>query len=198
MWQCIDFKHFTVESGRKDWYARTITKWHEQQWTCSKTKIIHLNKSNCIQLYTHTHIYIYLLRTCHEISLLLLMSNKRSTTILLYQGFWTYSIRNDKTLFCACVDNFKQNGVFWHHCACVDKFEQNGVFWRQRLPTVCVWTWPKYNKHHHDLKKQICRFIDMYTGKIFWPTAPCRGCPEKEIWGTGLGRVRFVFWLRWD
>ena len=25
----------------------------------------------------------------------------------------------------------------------------------------------------------------MYIGKIFWPTAPCRGCPEKEIRGQG-------------
>ena len=94
-------------------------------------------------------------------------------------------ILQDKTLFCACVDNFKQNGVFWRHCACVDNFKQNGVFWRQHLPAVRVWTWPKYNKHHHDLKNQLCRFIDMYIGKIFWPTAPCRGCPEKEIWGQG-------------
>ena len=103
----------------------------------------------------------------------------------LYQGFWTYYILQDKTLFCACVDNFTQNGVFWHHCACADNFKQNGVFWRQHLPAVRVWTWPKYNKHHHDLKKQLCRFIDMYIGKIFWSTAPCRECPEKEIWGQG-------------
>ena len=94
-------------------------------------------------------------------------------------------ILQDKTLFCACVDNFKQNGGFLRHCACADNFKQNGVFWRQHLPAVRVWTWPKYNKHHHDLKKQLCRFIDMYIGKIFWPTAPCRGCPEKEIWGQG-------------
>ena len=39
-------------------------------------------------------------------------------------------ILKDKTLFCACVDNFKQNDVFWRHCACVDNFKQNGVFWR--------------------------------------------------------------------
>ena len=58
----------------------------------------------------------------------------------------------DKTLFCAFEDNFKQNGVFW----------------RQHLPAVRIWTWPKYNKHHHDLKNQLCRFIDMYIGKIFW------------------------------
>ena len=94
-------------------------------------------------------------------------------------------ILQDKTLFCACVNNFKQNGGFWRHCACADNFKQNGVFLRQHLPVVRVWTWPKYNKHHHDLKKQLCRFIDMYIGKIFWPTAPCRGCPEKEIWGQG-------------
>ena len=25
----------------------------------------------------------------------------------------------------------------------------------------------------------------MYIGKIFRPTAPCRGCPEKEIGGQG-------------
>ena len=91
----------------------------------------------------------------------------------------------DKTLLCAFVDNFKQNGVFWRRCACVDNFKQNGVFWRQHLRTVRVWTWPKYNKHHHDLKNHLCRFIDMYIGKIFWPTAPCQGCPEKEIWGQG-------------
>ena len=42
-------------------------------------------------------------------------------------------------------------------------------------------------------KKQLCRFIHMYIGKIFWPTAPCRGCPKKRDLGTGLGRVRFVF-----
>ena len=94
-------------------------------------------------------------------------------------------ILQDKTLFCSCVDNFKQNGGFWRHCACADNFKQNGVFWRQHLPIVRVWTWPKYNKHHHDLKNQLCRFIDKYIGKIFWPTAPCRGCPEKEIWGQG-------------
>ena len=94
-------------------------------------------------------------------------------------------ILQDKTLFCACVDNFKQNGSFWRHCACADNFKQNGVFWRQHLPVVRLWTWSKYNKHHHDLKNQLCRFIDMYIGKIFWPTAPCRGCPEKEIWGQG-------------
>ena len=103
----------------------------------------------------------------------------------LTQGFWTYNIRKDKTLFCACVDNFKQNGVFWCHCACADNFKQNGVFWSQHLPTVRVWTWPKYNKHHHDLKNQLYPFVDMYIGKIFWPTAPCRGCPEKEIWRQG-------------
>ena len=94
-------------------------------------------------------------------------------------------ILQDKTLFCACVDNFKQNGICWRHCACVDNFKQNGVFWRQHLPAVRVWTWSKYNKHHHDLKNQLCRFIDMYIGKIFWPTVPCRGCPEKELWGQG-------------
>ena len=94
-------------------------------------------------------------------------------------------ILQDKTLSCACVNNFKQNGGFWRHCACADNFKQNGVFWRQHLPIIRVWTWPKYNKHHHDLKNQLCRFIDMYIGKIFWPTAPCRGCPEKEIWGQG-------------
>ena len=94
-------------------------------------------------------------------------------------------ILQDKTLSCACVDNFKQNGGFWCHCACADNLKQNGVFWRQHLPIVRVWTWPKYNKHHHDWKNQLCRFIDMYIGKIFWPTAPCRGCPEKEIWGQG-------------
>ena len=94
-------------------------------------------------------------------------------------------ILQDKTLFCACVDNFKENVGFWRHCACADNFKQNGVFLRQHLPVVRVWTWPKYNKHHHDFKKQLCRFIDMYIGKIFWPTAPCRGCPEKEIWGQG-------------
>ena len=103
--------------------------------------------------------------------------------------FWTYLLLQDKTLSCACVDNFKQNGGFWCHCACADNFKQNGVFWRQHLLIVRVWTWPKYNKHHHDWKNQLCRFIDMYIGKIFWPTAPCRGCPEKEIWGTGLGRA---------
>ena len=87
------------------------------------------------------------------------------------------------TLLTAIV--LKRNGIFWHHCACVDNFKQNGVFWRQHLPAVRIWTWPKYNKHHHDLKNQLYRFIDMYIGKIFWPTAPCRGCPEKEIWGQG-------------
>ena len=86
-------------------------------------------------------------------------------------------ILQDKTLFCACVDIFKENGVFW----------------RQHLLAVRVWTWPKYNKHHHDLKNQLCRFIDMYTGKIFWPTAPCRGCPKKEIWGQVRScSVRFL------
>ena len=57
-------------------------------------------------------------------------------------------ILQDKTLFCACVDNFKQNGGFWRHCACADNFKQNGVFWRRHLPIVRVGTWPKYNKHH--------------------------------------------------
>ena len=47
-------------------------------------------------------------------------------------------ILQDKTLFCACVDNFKQNGGFWRHCACADNFKQNGVFWRQHLPIVRV------------------------------------------------------------
>ena len=65
-------------------------------------------------------------------------------------------ILQDKTLSCACVDNFKQNGGFWCHCACADNFKQNGVFWRQHLPVVRVWTWPKYNKHHHDWKNQLC------------------------------------------
>ena len=105
--------------------------------------------------------------------------------VLLASRILDILILQDKTLFCACVDNFKQNGGFWRHCACADNFKQNGVFWRQHLPIVRVWTWPKYNKHHHDLKKQLCRYIDMYIGKIFWPTAPCRGCPEKEIWGQG-------------
>ena len=57
-------------------------------------------------------------------------------------------IRKDKTLVCAFEDNFKQNGV------------NSG----QLLPDVRVPTWPKYNKHHHDLKNQLCRFIDyVYT-----------------------------------
>ena len=47
-------------------------------------------------------------------------------------------ILQDKTLFCACVDNFKQNGGFWRHCACADNFKQNGVFLRQHLPVVRV------------------------------------------------------------
>ena len=47
-------------------------------------------------------------------------------------------ILQDKTLSCACVDNFKQNGGFWCHCACADNFKQNGVFWRQHLPIVRV------------------------------------------------------------
>ena len=46
-------------------------------------------------------------------------------------------ILQDKTLFCTFEDNVKQNGIFW----------------RQHLPAVCIWTWPKYNKHHHDFKK---------------------------------------------
>ena len=115
-------------------------------------------------------------------------NNRKQRKFFLLIGYIKDSghlILQDKTLFCACVDNFKQNGGFWRHCACVDNFKQNGVFWRQHLPVVRVWTWPKYNKHHHDLKNQLCRFIDMYIGKIFWPTAPCRGCPEKEIWGQG-------------
>ena len=29
----------------------------------------------------------------------------------LWQGFWTYNIRKDKTLICAFEDSFKQNGV---------------------------------------------------------------------------------------
>ena len=60
-------------------------------------------------------------------------------------------------------------------------------------------------------KTKLCCFIDMYIGKIFWPMAPCQGCPEKEIinkLGTRLGcfRVRFltpfclnpstVFWIQ--
>ena len=47
-------------------------------------------------------------------------------------------ILQDKTLFCACVDNFKQNGGFWRYCACADNFKQNGVFLRQHLPVVRV------------------------------------------------------------
>ena len=54
-------------------------------------------------------------------------------------------IRKDKTLVCAFEDNFKQNGV------------NIG----QLLPAVGFQTCPKYNKHHHDLKNQLCRFIDM-------------------------------------
>ena len=107
-------------------------------------------------------------------------------------------ILQDKTLFCACVDNFKQNGGFWRHCACANNFKQNGVFWRQHLPIVRVWTWPKYNKHHHDLKKQLCRFIDMYIRKFFLADGTMSRMPRKRDLGTGLGRVRFVFWLRRD
>ena len=45
-----------------------------------------------------------------------------------------------------------------------------------------------------NFKNQLCHFIDMYIGKIFWPMAPCRRCPERDL-GTGLGRAWFVFWL---
>ena len=145
-------------------------------------------------LYWQNFAYMYVnLQKCRTCKLVLLnlvtyMSSNLVLTAMLLdrkhynQGFWTYNIRTDKTLVCACVDNFKQNGIFWH----------------QHLPAVRIWTWPKYNKHHHDLKNQVCRLVDMYIGKIFWPTAPCRGCPEKENLGTGLGRVWFVFWLRRD
>ena len=85
-------------------------------------------------------------------------------------------IRKDKTLICAFKDNFKQNGI------------NSGQL---KLLVVRILTWPKYNKHHHDLKNQLCCFIDMYIGKIFWPTAPCQGCPEKErINKLGTGQVQ--------
>ena len=85
-------------------------------------------------------------------------------------------ICKDKTLVCEFEDSFKQNGI------------NSG----QLLPGVRVQTWPKYNKHHHDLKNQLCRFIEMYIGKIFWPTAPCQACPQKKK-STNWGRSWVVF-----
>ena len=54
------------------------------------------------------------------------------------------------------------------------------------------------NKHHHNLKYQLCRFIDMYIGKIFWPTAPCQACPLKrdnQQMGDRIGSFSVRFWL---
>ena len=88
-----------------------------------------------------------------------------------------YTYTSDKTLFCAFEDNFKQNGIFW--C--------------QRLPAVRVWTWPKYNKHHHDFKKltmPLYRYV--HTENILADGTMSR-MPRKRDLGTGLGRVRFRF-----
>ena len=63
--------------------------------------------------------------------LLLLTLEKVGSHTWVWSRILDILILQDKTLFCACVDNFKQNGVFWRHCACVDNFKQNGVFWRQ-------------------------------------------------------------------
>ena len=102
-------------------------------------------------------------------------------------------ILQDKTLFCACVDNFKQNGVFWRHCACVDNFKRNGVFWRQHLPAVRVRTWPKYNKHHHDFKKPTMPLYRYVHRENILADGTMSRMPRKRDLGTRLGRVRFVF-----
>ena len=93
------------------------------------------------------------------------LCNRMIMSIVLEPRVLDIIMRKDKTLVCTFEDNFKQNGI------------NSG----QLLPAVCILTWPKYNKHHHDLKNQQCCLIDLYIRKIFWPTAPCQGCPEKEI-----------------
>ena len=83
-------------------------------------------------------------------------------------------IRKDKTLVCAFEDNFKQNGVNFYRSSA----SEHG----QNITNITM-----------IFKNQLCRFIDMYIEKIFWPTAPCRGCPEKEIWViVGSCSVRFL------
>ena len=62
--------------------------------------------------------------------------------------------------------------------------QERGTKWRhflhQPLPHSSVQTRQKYNKHHHDLKNQVCRYMNMYIKNNFWVTAPCQGCPEKR------------------
>ena len=85
------------------------------------------------------------------------------------QGFWNIIIRKDKTLVCAFEDNFKQNGVKFYRPSA----SEHG----QNITNITM------------IRKQLCDFIDMYIGKIVWPTAPCQGYPEKEIinkLGTGV------------
>ena len=101
------------------------------------------------------------------------------------QGFWIYlyfRIRHSSAHVWTILNKMASFGVIAHVWTILNR---NGVFWCQHLQAIRVWTWPKYKKHHHDFKNQLCRFIDMYIRKIFWLTAPCQGCPEKEIWGQG-------------
>ena len=86
-------------------------------------------------------------------------------------------IRKDKTLVCTFEDNSKQNGV------------NSG----QLLTAIRVRTWPKYNKHHHDLKNQLCRLIDMYIRKIFGRRHHVEDAQKKRF-GDRVGScsVRFL------
>ena len=59
-------------------------------------------------------------------------------------------ILQDKTLFCTCVDNFKQNGVFWRHCACVDNFKQNAL----ETSLICILLSASRDVHFD--KRMIC------------------------------------------
>ena len=168
-------------SDQIDWNGPNNWTISHSEWLLSQNRLMHLK----IHKFFHKGSMIF---RCISISLTSISSWNPHTlcvTSWLNQGFWIHLYFRIRHSFAHAWTILNKMASFWHHCACVDNFKQNGVFWRQHLPTVRVWTWPKYNKHHHDLKNQLCRFIDIYIVKIFWPTAPCRGCPEKEIWGQG-------------
>ena len=103
------------------------------------------------------------------------------------QGFWIYlyyRIGNSKP-----VQQYQKEG------SCIIK--QNGVtFLHQLLQTLHVRT---NITNITMIWKTNYATLEIWIRKIFWPTAPWQGCPEKEIinsFGPRLGFVWLVFWVK--
>ena len=75
-------------------------------------------------------------------------------------------ILQDKTLFCACVDNLKQNGVFWRQ-----QYRPSASEHGQNITNITMIK-----------KNQLCRFIDMEN---ILADGTMSRMPRKEIWGQG-------------